>query len=289
MSAPVWALVLPLSLFMTHTLTAAAPEVLRDVEYANTDGISLRFDASLPAKDQPSPAAILVHGGAWVRGDRRTDVAPLFEPLSDAGFAWFSISYRLATDPLQVGTATSDVEAAIRFIKSHAAEYRIDPNRIVLIGESAGGQLAAMAALGKAPGASVKAVVAFYTPTDLVSLARNSDLIPPGIRRQLNGTPFESFILARLAKLSPIESVHSGMPPFLLIHGTSDTVVPFEQSRAMCDSMKSVGAQCQLITVPGGGHGIRWWESSPSISQPYKREMIRWIQAQLSQAPATAI
>src|SRR6185369_1106437 len=188
MSAPVWALLLPLFLFMNRTMTAAGPELLQDVEYAQVDGVSLRFDASLPVGNHLSPAAIIVHGGAWVRGNRRTDVAPLFQPISDAGFAWFSISYRLATDPLQVGIATSDVEAAIRFIKRHAAEYRIDPGRIVLIGESAGGQLASMAALGNAPGTGVKAVVAFYTPTDLVSMARTSELIPQTIRMQLNGT-----------------------------------------------------------------------------------------------------
>ena len=144
----------------------------------------------------------------------------------------------------------------------NAQEYRIDPDRIALIGESAGGQLAGMAALNNAPGTSVKAVVAFYAPTDLVSLLTNSDLIPSSIRDAVQGTPFEGLLLARLAQLSPIGRVRGGMPPFLMIHGTADQLVPFEQSRAMCSKMQSVGASCDLFRVPGGGHGLRRWESN---------------------------
>ncbi len=285
MSAPTWApLLIPIALFMTQTIGSAAPALqLRDVEYAQSAGLSLRFDASIPAVNSaPVPAAIIVHGGGWVRGDRRSNVEPLFKPLADAGFAWFSISYTLAANPIMIGSAVSDVEAAISFIRSHAAEYRIDPERIFLVGESAGGQLAAMAALGTAAGTHVKALVAIYTPTDLVALARTSTLIPDGVRRQINGTPFEKLILARLGQLSPILAVRKDMPPVLFIHGDADQVVPIDQSQAMCARMKVVGASCQLFTVPGGGHGIRWWESVPQRSEPYKREMVRWLQEQFS-------
>ncbi|MBI2684994.1 MAG: alpha/beta hydrolase [Acidobacteria bacterium] len=266
---------------MTESIFAAMPQQLRDIEYAqSTAGASLRFDASLPGTDSPAPAAIIVHGGAWVRGDRRTNVAPLFKPLSDAGFAWFSISYSLATNPLQVGTAVADVQAAVRFIKNHAADYHIDPDRIALIGESAGGQLAAMAALDGESGNGVKAVVALYTPTDLVALARSSSFIPEELRKQVNGTPLERILLARLGQLSPITSVRKGMPPFLLIHGDNDQIVPIEQSRLMCERMTAAGADCKLFTVPGAGHGIRWWESSSAKSGPYKQEMVQWLQKQ---------
>jgi acetyl esterase len=289
MSIPSWAfVVIPIAMLMNQTNLKAEPRQLRDVEYAQSAGSSLSFDASIPDTGTLAPAAIIVHGGGWVRGDRRTNVEPLFKPLADAGFAWFSISYTLATDPFQVGAAVSDVEAAIRFIRSHAAEYHVDVNRIVMIGESAGGQLAAMAALGKSAGNSIKAVVALYTPTDLVAMARNSSLIPEGIRKHLNGTPWEGLILARLGQLSPISAVHKGMPPFLFIHGDNDQVVPIGQSRAMCESMKAMGAACKLVVVPGGGHGLRWWENSPTKSEPYKREMVQWLQQQLAMATLTA-
>jgi alpha-L-fucosidase 2 len=270
------------------TLGVAA-EIHRDVEYSRAEGLSLQLDASIPDGRGPFPAAIVVHGGGWVRGDKRYDVAPLFKPLADAGMAWFSIDYRLASDPLRFGVAVNDVEAAIRFVKEHAADYRIDPGRIALIGESAGGQLAGMAALNRAPGTSVKAVVAIYAPTDLVSLLKTSNLIPSSIRNSLQGTPLEGLLLARLAQLSPIEKVGPGMPPFLMIHGTTDPIVPFEQSRAMCSRMQMVGASCDLFRVPGGGHGIRRWESNPAIAEPYKREMIRWLNQQLAENPVMVL
>ena len=277
MPASSWAIIATTTILMSQTLRAAPapllPRLLRDLEYSPR----LRFDASLPATSAPAPVAILVHGGGWVRGDRRTNVEPLFEPLTNAGFAWFSISYTLATNPLEVGSAVTDVEAAILHIRAHAAEYHIDPDRIVLIGESAGGQLAAMAALGRTAGDGVKAVVALYTPTDLAALARTSDLIPAVIREQLKGTPWAGLILARLEQLSPLARIHKDMPPFLFIHGDADPLVPLAQSRLMCDRMQALDVACQLITVPGGGHGMRAWESSPA----YKQEMVQWLQQQL--------
>ncbi len=251
------------------------------IEYTRVDGAPLLLDAAIPHGPGPFPAVIIVHGGAWVRGDRTIDVHPLFEPLSNAGFAWFSISYRLMTNVAQFGAAIEDVAAAIRFVKTHAAEYRIDPARIALIGESAGGQLAAMAALDPAPALKVRAVVAFYTPTDLPALAKNSDYVPQWVRDSLRG-PFAPFIFARLAQLSPAEHISAAMPPFLLIHGTADPLVPFSQSSSMCSRMQSAGAACELYPVEGAGHGMRWWESSPGLAQAYKREMIRWLRAQLA-------
>jgi len=267
------------------TATACSAEVFRNVEYARPEGVSLQFDASIPDGNGPFAAAIVVHGGGWVRGDRRTDVAPLLPPLADAGIAWFSISYRLASDPLQFGVAIDDVIAAVGFVREHAAQYRIDPDRIALVGESAGGQLAAMAALA----VPVKAVVALYAPTDLVSLLNSSGFIPSQIRDRFRGTPLESLLISRLKQLSPIANVRPDMPPFLFIHGTADPLVPFEQSRAMCDRMMSAGASCEIFPVRGAGHGVRWWEGDPAISEPYKQKMVRWLRNQLSANPVIAL
>src|ERR1051325_7771397 len=132
--------------FMPAGIHATTTRNLTAIEYAKPDGISLLFDACIPLGDGPFPAAIIVHGGGWARGDRRTDVEPLFQPLTDAGIAVFSISYRFATDPLRFGVAIDDVRTAIRFVKAHATEYNVDPDRIALIGASAGGHLAATAA-----------------------------------------------------------------------------------------------------------------------------------------------
>ena len=253
----------------------------RDIEYSRPNGVSLRLDACIPEASGKAPGVIIVHGGGWVRGNRQVDVAPLFDPLSAAGFAWFSIDYRLATDVTQFGAAIDDGGEAIHFVKSHAAEFNVDPNNLALIGESAGGQLAAMAALRATSGACVKAVVALYAPTDLVTLVKNSEYIPERIRRSVQGTPWESLILAGLAQLSPVNNVRRDMPPFLFIHGTEDSLVPFSQSTDMCQRMRQAGATCEVYPVEGGGHGLRWWESYPKLAAAYKHKLIEWLSAQL--------
>jgi acetyl esterase len=257
-------------LLMLLSQPARAVQRLNGVEYARPSGQSLFFDAVIPEGRGPFPAAILVHGGGWVRGDRRTEMAPLFELLTHAGIAWFSIDYRLAKDPLTFGIAIRDVESAARFLQSNAAGFDIDPNRIALIGESAGGHLAAMAALN--PDLNVKAVVALYAPTDLSSLAQNAGLMPDSIRENMNGSLWGGLILARLSQLSPIEHLRAGMPPFLFIHGTDDPLVPIQQSRDMCNRMKALGNTCEVYPVANAGHGLRRWK--PSTYQP---EILRWL------------
>lgn len=267
---------------------AETPEVrtINDIVYSRPNGADLFMDAALPESKTPTAAVIIVHGGGWVQGDRRVDVRPLFKPLSEAGFAWFSISYRLVTDVTQFGVAIDDVQAAVRYVKSHASEFNIDPDRIALVGESAGGQLAAMAALRGGETASVKTVVAFYTPTDLVSLIRNSSFIPPQIRNSVVGTPWERFVMAGLAQLSPVENVRRNMPPFLFIHGTDDSLVPIGQSMDMCDRMRKAGASCEVYPVDGAGHGIRWWSAAERNSADKK--MISWLGRALSTSVAPA-
>lgn len=263
-------------------------EQMKDIEYARVDGTSLRMDASIPASAEKTAAVIIVHGGGWVAGDRRINVQPLFKPLSEAGFAWFSISYRLATDMTQFGVAISDVQNAVRYVRSHAAEYNVDADKIALIGESAGGQLAAMAALRGRGDTAVRAVVALYTPSDLVNLVKSSNYVPSRIRNSVNGTPWESLIMAGLTQLSPIDNVRRDMPPFLFIHGTDDSLVPFQQSREMCDRMKVAGASCEIYPVLGAGHGIRWWESSPGLAAGYKHKMVDWLRQEFRRSDAVS-
>jgi acetyl esterase len=270
-------------------MTTTHAEDLKDVEYARAGKVSLRFDAHIPNGPGPFAAVILVHGGAWVKGDRTNNVQPLFQPLSDAGFAWFSISYRLAGDvarnpvgaAMQLGTAESDVRKAVAFVKDHAAEYRVNPNKIALLGESAGGQLAAMAALRPDIDSAVEGVVAFYTPSDLATLARTSSMIPDGVRDAVKGTLFDDLLMAGLTEFSPINAVSASAPPFLLIHGTDDNVVPFAQSERFCDKLRASNVACELYAVKGGGHGVRSWESLRLTD--YKSPMVQWLQRTLTQ------
>jgi alpha-L-fucosidase 2 len=248
-----------------HDTTAG--EVRRNLEYGRAGGQSLQFDVFLPNGAGPFPAAIIVHGGGWVAGDRVLSVEPLFQPLVDAGFACFSISYRLAKQIALMGVAIEDVEQAVRYIRANAQQFNVDRERVALVGESAGGQLAAMAALRNG-GSGVKAVVALYAPTNLEQL-------PEPFRQAVQGSPWEGVLLQRLRELSPSQYVRKGMPPFLLIHGTADALVPFEQSRNLCRAIRSVGGDCDLMSVNGGVHGLRRWESAGLTS--YKRLMIDWL------------
>lgn len=252
-----------------------AGEIRQNIEYSRAGGQSLLLDVHLPMGAGPFPAAIIVHGGGWVAGDRHSNVEPLFRPLLEGGIACFSISYRLATQISMFGAAVEDVGEAIRFVRAQSPEFTIDRNKVVLVGESAGGQLAAMAALGKA-GSTLKAVVSLYAPADLEKLARGSKVIPEPFRQSVEGTPWAEPILARLRELSPVLHVRRGMPPFLLIHGTADALVPFEQSQNLCRAIRNVGGECDLIAVKGGAHGLRRWESAGLTS--YKRLMMGWLQ-----------
>jgi alpha-L-fucosidase 2 len=278
----VWALLLCAAL--------AAGRSFSDLEYAQVNGQSLRLDGYIPEGSGPFPAAILVHGGGWVTGDKTHSVRPLFQPLARAGVAWFSINYRLARGPnpealisleglATLANASEDVRSAVRFVRAHAAEWNLDSQRMVLIGESAGAHLASMAALRPAPGSGVEAVVAFYSPSDLVDLVETSPSIPELLRRAVRGTPLEALLLQGLRQLSPRTWVRAGAPPFLMIHGTADALVPFHQSEAMCDALRSAGNLCELVPVPGGGHGVGGWERAGLDF--YKDRMLDWLRGLL--------
>jgi acetyl esterase len=253
--------------------------VQRGVEYGRVGETRLLLDALIPDGSGPFPAVIIVHGGGWIGGHRQHSVEPLFEPLTRAGFAWFSISYRLATDLLQFGVAVDDVQTAIRFVRENAQQYNIDSDRIAVLGESAGAHLASLA-VERAP-KSVAAVVAMYPPTDLVSLAQNSRSIPESIRQLVRTAGMEELIVGYLREMSPIHHVTPDLPPFLLVHGTADGIVPYEQSERMLKKLQAVGIPAELITVEGGGHGLRGWEGSTRLSA-YRQKMIDWLATRLA-------
>jgi len=273
-------------------LFAAASVDQKDVEFARPDGKPLLLDLHIPDGGGPFPAAILIHGGGFDEGSRSTNVRPLFEPLADAGFAWFSIDYRLAPDA-HFPEATADVNSAIGWVKAHSAEYRLDLGRIVLIGESAGGYLVNYAGAHQTPDTRVAAVVDFYGPVDYGKLAMQRRDHPENFnmttinRHAANGGGIHFFGadeldgpgLAKLRAVSPIGGVHKGMPPFLCIHGTKDDQVSYDQSIAMCEAMHKVDAACELITIEGGGHGMGGWRAADM--QHWKPEMIAWLQKTL--------
>ncbi|MDR3701935.1 MAG: alpha/beta hydrolase [Candidatus Sulfopaludibacter sp.] len=260
----------------------------KDVEFGRPGGKALLLDLHVPDGPGPFPAAILIHGGGFDEGSRSTNVRPLFDILANAGYAWFSIDYRMAPE-FRFPQASEDVATGIRWVRSHAGEYHVDASRIVLIGESAGGFLVNYAGTHETKDTKIAAVVDFYGPVDYGKLAELRRDHPERFnmtsinRHAANGGGIhffgaESLDAAGLAKLhgiSPIFAVHQGMPPFLAIHGNKDDQVAYEQSPAMCDAMHKVGAVCDLITIEGGGHGMSGWRA-PEM-QHWKAEMIAWL------------
>lgn len=275
------------SIACAATLTAAALDQ-KDVEYARPGGKPVLLDLHVPDGAGPFPAAILIHGGGFDEGSKSTNVRPLFEPLENAGYAWFSIDYRMAPEFRQP-QASEDVNSAIRWVKANASKYHVDVNRIALIGESAGGYLVNYAGTHFSEETKVRAVVDLYGPVDYGKLAEqrrdhperfnmtsiNRHAANGGGIRFFGADQLDAVGLAKLHVISPIFAVHKGMPPFLIIHGTKDDQVSFDQSPAMCEAMKKVGAACELITIEGGGHGMSGWKA-PEM-QHWKQEMIDWL------------
>ena len=281
-----------LLLFGLAALAGAAVDQT-DVEYARPDGKPLLLDLHVPDGAGPFPAAILVHGGGFDEGSKSTNVRPLFAPLAEAGFAWFSIDYRLAP-AARLPEAFTDVQSAIKWVKANAAKYHVDVAKIALIGESAGGFLVNYAGTHMTSETRVAAVVDMYGPVDYEKMALERREHPERFnmasinRHAANGGGIHFFGAdalddagrAKLRAAAPIHAVNKGMPPFLCIHGTKDDQVPYDQSPAMCEAMHKVGAACELITVEGGGHGMSGWRA-PEM-QRWKPEMIAWLEKTLA-------
>ena len=265
------------SLILFFLCMPAFAEMRTDIEFAKPDGFSLKLDASIPDGLGPFPTVIIVHGGGFTAGNKQTYVKPLFEPLTKNNFAWFSIDYRLAPQH-QFPAAVQDVEAAIRYVKKHAREFKVDPKRIALVGESAGGYLVSYVCVTGKGATRVSAVVPFYGPHDLETRARKSGTISEGLKGFLGITELNAAAFKKLHEVSPINHVKKGLPPFLLIHGTKDPLVPYEQSVLMREKLIAAGNRCDLFTIEEGAHGMGGWKDDA-----YKTKLVEWLGAVLDE------
>lgn len=271
--------------FLTGMSQGAAP--LKNIVYGEAGGEKLLLDIGLPEGPGPFPAAILVHGGGWSRGDkeggpnRNAFMAPMHEPLLRAGIAWFSINYRLAPRH-RFPAPVEDVETAIRWVKAHAAEYRVDARRLALSGESAGAHLIAMTAVrAKDASTRVAALVPFYGPFDFVSRVTPGQPIGETMAGLLGHGMADEAGLRALREASPLFFVRAGLPPFLLVHGTSDGRVPYAQSVEMQKALRKVGVLCELLTIEGGDHGMAGWSKR---GLKYQEQVVAWLRGQLAVA-----
>jgi acetyl esterase len=249
---------------------AEASGLKKDIVYSEAGGEALKLDAYVPDGAGPFPIVVAVHGGGWTKGDKGSYTKQLYEPFRAAGFVVFSINYRLSP-AFHFPAMNDDVETAIAWAKAHAAEYKGDEKRVALVGDSAGGYLVTYAAAHGAQ--SVNAVVGIYPPTNLESRVRKSGkMMTAGSLTGLTEVTDETF--EKLHAISPIYMIHPQMPPHLILHGDKDPQVPYEQSVEFQNKMVELGNACELITIPGGAHGLSTWDK---LSREYRKPIIAWL------------
>jgi acetyl esterase/lipase len=212
----------------------------------------------------PAPGVIVIHGGGWDDG-ARGQIPHLNDWLARCGYAVADVSYRLA--PGAVWPAQrDDIAAAISFVKARSASWGVDPARLVILGRSAGGQIAQACAYAfRDP--SVRGVVALYSPADMHfawAWGREDDPLdsPRLLRQFLGGTPETA--RAAYDSSSGFLLADSGSPPTLLVHGTIDTLVWHRQSERLAARLSDAGAPNLLVSLPWATHALEYNLSSPS-------------------------
>lgn len=272
-----------LSMILTFTALGLLPDSLRaqgklavpdnvifarDIEYANPDGQHLKLNIARPKTAKgPTPAIICIHGGGFRAGNREHHDRLCVE-LAERGYVAATVSYRLSPK-YKFPAAVHDVKAAVRFLRAHAAEYGIDPKRIGTTGDSAGGHLALFLGLtgiiddenddnrndNRDQSSSVNCVVDVYGPTDFTKSYGKSvdaaEVLPLFLGGNLE-TARHQHILA-----SPLNWVTPDAAPTLIIHGTEDKYVAYEQATWLIDKLKAMDVDSELLTLQGAGHGFK--------------------------------
>lgn len=214
------------------------------------------------------PAVVHFHGGAFRKGQASRATA---EWLARNGFVGVSVNYRLSGEAL-FPAAVHDCKAAVRWLRAHAADYGVDPDRIGAFGGSAGGHLAAL--VGASAGdaylegqeghasfsSAVQAVVSHYGPTDFL---RMNDA-PGRLDHDAPDSPESAFIGGPIQqnpeqarKASPLAYISETTPPVLMVHGREDMAVPFDQSQRLYAALRGAGVAARLVPVENAGHGFK--------------------------------
>ena len=275
------------TIWLLSAVAVAAVPSRDGIVYSQAGGETLTMDYYAPAGPGPHPVAVVIHGGGFTGGTSKNDSeAYCAEFLAPAGYAVFSINYRLAPK-YPYPAMVEDVERAVRFIRYHAKRWNADPRRIALVGGSAGGYLSNLAGIRARGGirgaqdpvdrksARVQAVVTLFGPSDFRGRA------PAGGLRALLAPLIESKgAEAALAEASPVMHITGREPPFLLIHGDQDETVPLAQSTHLQAALKAAGARCDLIIIHKGPHATGRWRRIPGV-RDWEKEMTEWLNAVL--------
>ena len=267
---------------------AQYPNHWLDVPYAQVDPRQV-LDIWLPDEGEgPFPVLLFIHGGNWIAGDKRENTMPGVFKVMSQGYALVCIEYRLAP-ACRWPAPLYDVRTAIRYIRAHADEYRLDASRIAIMGNSAGAHLACMVAaiggtsimkgeeLGYAQfDDSVQCLIGVYSPTDLVQMDEDGWFALSGLEKvngnyvaQRDGMPDsekpQNILLGYTARTNPAAAASAGpinfvterFPPAFLIHGVCDQVIPCTQSVALWRKINDIcgAGRARLELFPGCVHG----------------------------------
>ena len=262
-----------LVLTMTSSLRAQAPAQVPDtvivekgIEYANPDDQHLQLNLARPKTgDGPFPAIVCIHGGGF-RAGKRESYDGLIVRLAEQGYVAITVTYRLAPK-YQFPAAVHDTKAAVRWVRANAAKYKIDPSRIGTTGGSAGGHLAQFLGVtagvkefegdggNPAESSAVACVVNVYGPSDFTKSYGKSVDAAEVLPLFLGGNLEKARKLH--LKASPLYWVTPVAAPTLCIHGTLDKYVAHEQAVWLVDKMNAAGAEAELLTLEGAGHGFK--------------------------------
>ncbi|MBK7627838.1 MAG: alpha/beta hydrolase [Bacteroidales bacterium] len=231
-------------------------EEIKNIEYKNIYGKSLQLDLyRLKGKSKPVPLIVFIHGGGW-RGGERSDYLVYLIPFAKSGYVTATVSYRLLDDG-PYPACVEDIKDAMQWFYDHGEEYGYDPDRIAVVGGSAGGHLAMLAAYGWnkksvnndslmiSESHRIKAVVDIYGPADLTTeYARNHTLVTSFLAKSYDESP-EVYLEA-----SPVNYLDKSDPPTLILQGTSDDLVPASQSVLLKERLDTLGVPAELYCLP---------------------------------------
>jgi acetyl esterase/lipase len=257
------------SAYGASTKVPEGVKVLRDLEYAQVKGVSLKLDLYRPSAmpSAPMPLVIWVHGGGWRNGSKVNCPAAW---LATKGYAVASLDFRLLPEhpwPAQI----EDPIAALRWLHKESGKYGYDASRSAAMGGSSGGHVVALWGTLTLPAEDkVKAVVDLYGPTDLLTMPPNvlsgkrtrADLAKANCALLLGGIVMDQPDKAKA--VSALHQVSKDDVPFLILHGTADPGVPVDQSERLHAALKAAGVESTLKLIPGAGHGGKEFDSPES-------------------------
>lgn len=252
-------------LFVLERPASGQVTTQRNLPYTRDATAAYRGDLYLPGTPGVHPAIVAIHGGSW-RSGHKSELRRLCTALAADGYACFSIDYD--THPHSFPLSWQEARAAVAFVRAHATEYNVDPDRIAALGTSAGGQIAALLALAPEgpttalPGASPEAGPVPPTPVPVAAAVLFNggyDLHPRHwlLRRYLGGACEDIPKVCNDA--SPDFHVHPGAPPIFVGHGTHDRLIPYTQATTFVSLLQAAHDPVTPFNATGAGHS--YWRN----------------------------